>query len=73
MVQDLFSEKDLEELVQRVSTTSELNPSLFDDLKEKASTSSTRLTLLLLHLLLHLLLLLLHHLLLSSSGGQGMG
>lgn len=35
-LQDLFTDQDLEQLVTRVSSVDVLNPSLFDDLKDKA-------------------------------------
>jgi hypothetical protein len=36
-VQELFTDKELEDLVRRASSLSDLNPCLFDELKDKVT------------------------------------
>lgn len=40
-VQELFTDKELEDLVRRASSLSDLNPCLFDELKDKVGTRPT--------------------------------
>lgn len=40
-MQELFTDKELEDLVRRASSLSDLNPCLFDELKDKVTARHT--------------------------------